>query len=175
MYKLRELARDDIKEINKWRNDPDLISCLGAPFRYINEEVDLLWYEKKKKNRNDCIRLAMIDFPDNKILGLASLTNIDYINRSSIAHFMIGNKENRKQGLGSYAIKEILNHAFNNLNLNRVELSLLYTNSVFTLYKKMGFEQEGVNKQAAYKNGKYIDVIEMAILRERYNELYGDN
>lgn len=88
---------------------------------------------------------------------------------------MIGQKENRGKGLGSYAIKEILTHAFNNLNLHRVELSLLSTNSVIYLYEKMGFLKEGVKKQAVYKNGKYIDVIEMAILKERFIELYGKN
>lgn len=176
MYKLRELCASDIKEINKWRNDSDLISFLGAPFRYINEEVDMKWYDNYMKNRNTNVRLAMVDDEDeSKILGLASLTDIDFINRSSVAHFMIGREEYRRKGLGSYAIKEILNHAFNNLNLNRVELSLLETNSVINLYEKIGFVLEGRKKEAAYKNGKYVDVIEMAILKERYDELYGKN
>lgn len=174
MYKLRELERKDIKEINKWRNDPELISFLGAPFRYINEEIDMLWFDNYMKNRHIFVRLAIVG-DDDKILGLASLTNIDYINRSGIVHFMIGQKENRGKGLGSYAIKEILTHAFDNLNLHRVELSLLSTNSVIYLYEKMGFLKEGVKKQAVYKNGKYIDVIEMAILKERFIELYGKN
>ena len=46
MYKLRELEREDIKRINKWRNDPYLIACLGAPYRFINEDVDSDWYEE---------------------------------------------------------------------------------------------------------------------------------
>jgi len=36
MYKLRELRKEDIPKINKWRNDSELINHLGAPFRYIN-------------------------------------------------------------------------------------------------------------------------------------------
>lgn len=76
MYKLRELERKDIKEINKWRNDPELISFLGAPFRYINEEIDMLWFDNYMKNRHIFVRLAIVG-DDDKILGLASLTNID--------------------------------------------------------------------------------------------------
>lgn len=45
MYKLRELERKDLEQINKWRNDPELIELLGAPYRFINLEVDTKWYE----------------------------------------------------------------------------------------------------------------------------------
>ena len=40
MYRLRELERKDISTINKWRNNEDIISNLGAPFRYINQDID---------------------------------------------------------------------------------------------------------------------------------------
>ena len=36
MIRLRELESKDLAEINQWRNDPELISNLGAPYRYIN-------------------------------------------------------------------------------------------------------------------------------------------
>jgi hypothetical protein len=45
MYKLRELRKEDILKINKWRNDSELINHLGAPFRYINLDVDYRWYD----------------------------------------------------------------------------------------------------------------------------------
>lgn len=45
MFHLRELERKDLPAINKWRNDPELIALLGAPFRYINLDVDIKWYE----------------------------------------------------------------------------------------------------------------------------------
>ena len=40
MYRLRELERKDISTINKWRNNEDIISNLGAPFRYINQDIE---------------------------------------------------------------------------------------------------------------------------------------
>lgn len=173
MYKARELASRDIPIINKWRNESELIDHLGAPFRYINEEVDIAWYENYMKNRATTVRLALVTEEDDRILGLASLTNIDFINRSAEAHFMIGEIQNRGKGLGTFGIEKILEHAFKNLNLNRVELSLLSTNTVIKLYEKKGFIVEGIKKEAIYKNGKYVDSIEMAILKERYEELYG--
>ena len=46
MYRLRELERKDIPTINRWRNNPELVALLGAPFRYINSEVDEKWFDK---------------------------------------------------------------------------------------------------------------------------------
>ena len=44
MYRLRELEKKDIAIINQWRNKKELIDYLGAPFRYINLDVDEQWY-----------------------------------------------------------------------------------------------------------------------------------
>ena len=45
MYKLRGLRNEDILNINNWRNDSEMINHLGAPFRYINLDVDYRWYD----------------------------------------------------------------------------------------------------------------------------------
>ena len=51
MYKLRELERKDLTIINSWRNDYELIEQLGAPFRYINLEVDQKWIDCYMSNK----------------------------------------------------------------------------------------------------------------------------
>lgn len=170
MYKLRELKRDDLYNINEWRNDIELIDCLGAPFRYINLDVDYIWYDNYMKNRSNTIRCAIVEFEnENNILGLVSLTNIDFINRSAEFHIMIGNKNNRGKGIGYFATKEILKHAFKNMNLNRIELGVLENNlHAINLYKKAGFKCEGVKKKSNYKNGKFINMVIMSILKEDF-------
>ena len=81
MFYLRELERKDLSIINKWRNNPELIKNLGAPFRYINLEVDTQWYESYMKNRNDAVRCAIVEDENDEILGLVSLTQISQINQ----------------------------------------------------------------------------------------------
>lgn len=82
---------------------------------------------------------------------------------------MIGDKENRGKGLGSFAVKEMLNHAFNNLNLQRVELSVLEYNKVaIHLYEKSGFKYEGRKRRARYKNGRFEDLLMYAILKDEF-------
>ena len=171
MYKLRELESRDLAEINSWRNDPELVSQLGAPFRYINLKVDEDWFEYYMKSRSTTVRCSIVD--DNDVLyGLISLTGINQFNQSAELHLMIGNKKNRGKGIGTFAVKEMLYHAFYNLNLHRVELSCLATNAISPkFYKKCGFQKEGVRRKAVFKAGKYVDLHLYSILKEEYMEL----
>lgn len=172
MYKLRELRKEDILEINKWHNDSELINYLGAPFRYINLDVDYRWYDNYMQNRNTTIRCAIVEAMDeDNILGLVSLTNIDFINRSAECHLMIGDTKNRGKGIGYFGNIEILNHAFNNMNLNRIEVRVLESNTrALKGCEKVGYKREGVKVQSIYKNGKFVDIIMMAILKEEFGK-----
>ena len=88
MFRLRELERRDLTEIIKWRNDPELINLLGAPFRYINYDVDVQWFENYMKSRNNAVRCAIVGDDDN-IIGLVSLVPVDMLNQSAEFHIMI--------------------------------------------------------------------------------------
>ena len=154
--------------INIWRNDPELIARLGAPFRQINSEVDDAWFDSYMNNRNRQVRCAIIN-DEQRLIGLASLTEIDYVNRSAEFHIMIGCADDRGQGAGSFAVSKMLEHAFLNMNLNRVELSVLESNTeAQSLYEKYGFRYEGTKRAAAFKNGCYVDEYTYSILREEY-------
>lgn len=168
MYKLRELERRDLAEINKWRNDPELIRFLGAPFRYINYEVDVQWFENYMKNRDNAVRCAIAG-DDDVIIGLVSLVPVNTFNQSAVLHIMIGSSENHNRGCGTFAVNEILKHAFMNMNLNRVELSVLEDNSrARHVYEKAGFIQEGIKRNAVFKGGRFVNMVMYAILREEY-------
>ncbi len=168
MYRLRELERKDISAINKWRSNRKLIDYLGAPFRFINNEIDDKWFDNYLANRHSNIRCTIVD-DDNNILGLVSLTEIDRLNQSATFHIMIGDSNSRGKGIGSFATYDMLKHAFYDMNLNRIELTVLDSNyRAIKMYEKIGFKQEGIKKQAIYKNGTFVDMIIMAILKKDF-------
>lgn len=170
MFRLREIEKRDIEVINRWRNDPELIASLGAPYRYINSIVDEKWFDSYMNNRNTQVRCSIVDEND-AIIGLVSLVDIDHMNQSCVFHIMIGSGENQGKGAGTYATKEMLNHAFNNLNIHRVELNVLADNMrAIHLYEKVGFIKEGTRRQCDFKNGKFVDMLMYSVLREEYLE-----
>jgi RimJ/RimL family protein N-acetyltransferase len=169
MFRLRELERKDIIIINKWRNDPDLVASLGAPFRYINADVDNEWFDNYMHNRNNAVRCAIIGSENDGIIGIVSLVLIDTLNQSAEFHIMIGDKENQGKGAGTFAVKAMLDHGFFDLNLRRIELAVLVDNhKAQHLYEKIGFRKEGTKRQVRFKKNKFVDMHQYAILKEEY-------
>ena len=173
MYMLRELERADLPELNRWRHDPALIGRLTAPYRFINEEVDQRWFDAYMQNRSRAIRCAVVDAEQpERLLGTVSLTEIDWVHRSAYFGIMIGREEARGKGLGTFAVKAMLRHAFEDMNLNRVELTVLEDNEpARRLYEKAGFVQEGRFREAVFKEGRYRDLLFMAVLRKEWEAL----
>lgn len=169
MYKLREIESQDMAIINSWRNNKEIIDQLGATFRYINQDVDDEWFANYMRSRNSVARFTILE--DDTVIGLVSLTGINQLNQSAEFHIMIGNTEYQGKGVGTFAVNEILNHAFNDLNLHRVELTVLKTNErAFKLYEKAGFKREGTLRKVYYKNGSFVDAYMYSILKEEYSK-----
>lgn len=169
MFYLRELERKDLPAINRWRNDPELIALLGAPYRFINPDVDEKWYESYMGNRGSAVRCAVTEDDNDDILGLVSLVNVNYMNQSAEFHIMIGDSGNRGRGIGTFAVMSMLGHAFSNMNLQRVELTVLEDNErAIHLYEKCGFVYEGRKRKAKYKNGNFADLLMYSVLKAEY-------
>lgn len=171
MIYLREICRQDIPEINEWRNSRELFNSLGNVFRHINIETDESWYSSYLQNRGNNVRCAICLSSTNEIIGVVYLLHIDYVSGSAEFAIMIGKMENQGKGIGHLATVQMLKHAFQDLNLHRVYLSVLAGNQrAINMYRKNGFKEEGTLRKAVYKNGEYHDVIVMGLLREEFEE-----
>ncbi|MBN3939340.1 GNAT family protein [Nostoc sp. NMS9] len=171
MFRLREISRQDITTINTWRNDYEIINFLGCNFLYISEEIDNKWYENYLNNRDKNVRLSIIESDNNHLIGNVYLTNIQSINCSAEFSIVISNKNYWSRGIGEAVCREIIKHAFINLNLNRIYLYVLEENTrAIRMYEKVGFLLEGKLEEAVYKNGSYHNTLLMAILRKNYNK-----
>ena len=169
MVKLRELAREDIPLVNRWRQDRDLVDGLGAPARYISEDVDQAWFEDYLRRRGVDVRCAVLVDGDPEPVGLVSLTGIDPVHRRAEFHLLIGRRDLHGRGIGTSATQQMLRHAFDDLNLHRVFLTVLAGNpAAIRVYEKAGFRREGLARESAYKRGRYEDMVEMAILGHEF-------
>ena len=82
---------------------------------------------------------------------------------------MIGDKNYWGKGYGYDALKTLIDFIFNECNMEKVKLSVYEFNTrAVACYKKLGFKEEGRLKKELYREGKYGDVILMAVFKEEY-------
>lgn len=176
MIRLREITKQDMKVINRWRNDEGLVDYLGAPFRYVNPETDEVWFDNYMKNRSSQIRCAICPANPNRnevILGVVYLTQIDSVSRQGEFSIMIGETGQRNKGIGTMATRQMLHYAFDSLNLHRVYLYVLEHNQrAIAVYEKAGFIKEGVLRDSVYKKGNYENLVLMGILDHDFRSNY---
>jgi RimJ/RimL family protein N-acetyltransferase len=103
---------------------------------------------------------------DDKLIGFVVLFHIKWTNQTAETAIGIGVREYRGKGYGSDALRLILNYAFSELSLHRVELTVIaYNASAIRAYERAGFVREGVKRQAIQRNGQRFDLIGYGILR----------
>jgi RimJ/RimL family protein N-acetyltransferase len=81
----------------------------------------------------------------------------------------IGDPADRGRGYGSDALRALLGFAFGQLRFERVWLDVYDLNpGARSVYERIGFVYEGTLRHAVYREGRYIDVIRMAILADEW-------
>lgn len=166
---------DDGWDVVKWRNDPQIKAFFfeEEPLAFYTH---LEWIDKIKRDPN--VRYYMIQInedDDHKALtvGTIGLNHIDWRNRTAeFGWFLIGEPKRRNWGYGKEAIFLLLDYAFNHLNLNKIWLQTMALNKAASaVYRKIGFQNEGILREQKFKNGEYIDVHVYGLLRGDFNAL----
>ena len=79
-------------------------------------------------------------------------------------------EEHRGKGIGEALMRAALDLA-QKCGLSRVELTVRADNErAIALYRKLGFIDEGVKRKAIFVDGRYLDVVTMAVLFENLLE-----
>lgn len=163
---LRALEPEDYKRSVAWRNDDEIWGMLGGRKYFVSEAYEQKWINDAIFKGGD-VRLAVCDTESNLYIGNVYLTDIDYVNRTAESHVLIGDRDYWGKGLATEAYMLLLDYAFNELNLNRIEALVLENNiRSLNMHKKCGYVEEGIKRNSVYKNGKYINQIIMAVLKE---------
>ncbi|MEL6751122.1 MAG: GNAT family protein [Pseudomonadota bacterium] len=166
---LRPLQRSDMEVSLSWRRDVSTRSQVdGYPFP-ITEEMESGWFDaalSDPKSRSARFAIELTESAETAV-GFIHLTDIDSIVGAATFGMVLGDPKVRGRGIGSEAMGLLIDYAFGTLNLRRISLVVKDDNAAArALYAKMGFAEEGRLKQAAYADGKYIDLIAMALLRD---------
>lgn len=168
----RAFEEEDAILIYNWMNDDDLKKfSIGLNRRLCKDEA-LDWVKARMRHSPYQAWWAICSRDNDRMIGYASLTDIHYINSSAnFSGIVIGDKDYQDGFAWIETYLFVYEYAFERLGLNRVYgESISEHTTTQTMRALMFTTKEGVLRQAAYKNGKYYDVIMSSLLRSEYME-----
>ena len=167
---LREYRREDLSHITAWTNDTETTQYLSDIFSWpqtVKNNEDFLEMRLSGSRREAGFVIA--DRETQDYIGQADLMDINWIDRCGTVGIVIADKKNRGCGIGTEALTLLLEYAFTQLGLQRVQLDVYGGNSrAMACYERAGFVKEGVKRRARFCRGAYMDVILMSVLREEW-------
>ncbi|MDO4548118.1 MAG: GNAT family protein [Clostridia bacterium] len=166
---LREYRWEDLAEIRKWVVDSDTTRFLGSNV-FIKPQS---WEQTENYLRNILdgdagANFVIADKESLAYLGQVNLMKIDSIARHAELGIVIS-RENQSKGYGREAVEMILKYGFEQLNLNRIYLTVDSANvRAIRVYDNVGFRHEGRLRENRYIDGQYHDTLIMGILRDEW-------
>ncbi len=152
----------------RWYGDPEiwhLTSWAKAPLG--RSAVRRLFEERELSTTDDSFAIHLK--AEKRPVGVVSLMNVSEANASADLSVIVGDPDDRHHGLGAEAIEKIVRYAFEDLDLNRVGLSVFeFNGTAISTYKKLGFEHEGRLRRAIKRADGFHDAILMSVLRDEW-------
>lgn len=164
--RLRPLEREDLHWFVEWFADPEVLEFLGLhnPLSQAREEK---WYDKILEVPEDEHPFA-IEVNEGgvwRVIGNIAFFGMHTTFRSAEIGIVLGDKNTWGKGYGTEAMRQMVDHGFNDLGLHRLHLQVVAENTRgIRSYEKVGFKHEGRQRDDIWKNGRFHDVLRMSIL-----------
>jgi ribosomal-protein-alanine N-acetyltransferase len=164
---LRPPEVEDAPALVTWFNDPEVTRTLRhyQPMSLAKEKEFL-----EQINRSETeIALAIVVRETDQFIGVAGFRDLSVRHRHAAFGISIGEKTMWGRGYGAEATQLLVRHAFQTLNLNRVQLEVYeFNKGAIRCYEKAGFQLEGRLRQTHFAEGRYWDTLVMGILRDEW-------
>jgi RimJ/RimL family protein N-acetyltransferase len=169
---LRPIEREDAEFIQRCMNDPRVWRHALDVDPTNREQFSEFFEDVLSATDGLGVRCLACDGEDP--LGVVTLTGSQYgpdetarARSAELAYWF--DPEAHGQGYGSDAAARLVRYAFEDRNLRRIEAYCGSFNEASAgLLESVGFEREGVHREAAWYRGEYHDAYSYGLLREEW-------
>ena len=168
---LRPLEPDqDSHKLSEWYNNPDLRRYLNPHPLNSARYKDFLDELYKKF---ELIALGIALKSNNTLIGVVGLKNINHLHQTAELYTIRIDPQEQGKGYGTEATQLILHYGFMELNLNRIQsLDVEENISAWKVDEKLGFQFEGIKREALFQDGRPYNMRMYSMLRREYIEFF---
>jgi RimJ/RimL family protein N-acetyltransferase len=168
--RLRPPAEQDIDRFVRWFNDPVVIQNL-TPSLPVTEIGERGWLRSlcTTRAKTDIVLVIETKRPRAFPIGNVGIHKLDHRNANAEVSVVIGEKRHWGKGLGTEAMALMIDYGFCELNLHRIYTgAFAFNRRSIVMLRKLGFVQEGVQRQAVFANGAYHNILQFGLLRSEW-------
>ena len=113
--------------------------------------------------------LGITALDDGRLMGVCGLHQLGDPVRQAELGLFLGGPEEWGKGFGTEVTHLLCKHGFEAMGLNRIWLHVYADNERgIRAYQRVGFQREGLLRKAAMRDGQYLDVVAMGMLRSEW-------
>ena len=166
---LRWITESDIDSVYRIFSDSEVMRYWATPpIADRHAAVELLHQIQEDFRQERFMKWAIARQPDDLMIGTATLFNFNFDNgRAEIGYSLA--RDQWGNGYCNEALTALLNYAFDELNLRRIEADVDPRNgpSIRTL-ERLGFQQEGYLRERWHVNGEIQDSLFYGLLKREW-------
>jgi RimJ/RimL family protein N-acetyltransferase len=135
----------------------------------MSDEEAADWMSEQLRDSQDPQRRHWVIQVDDSVVGVVFLHSINEPDRR--ARFAIGlfSPQFMGLGLGSEATRLVLQYAFTDMGLHRVDLRVLeFNETARRAYERCGFVLEGRERESCWLGGRWYDDLLMGVLAQEF-------
>jgi RimJ/RimL family protein N-acetyltransferase len=165
---LKALEKADVYDSDwvGWFNDEQI--CRSNQHHYFPHSVETqLKFVESLACSKSSIALGIVskEHPD-RICGVVSLDNINFINRNCDISVIHDNKTKSNPSIFIESWKIMLHHGFSQLGLKKICAGTFHPHVADAIRRLFGFSVEGCKRAHVFKDGSFIDVTILAVFSE---------
>lgn len=166
---LRKMKPSDARDMYEYaRLDKVTEYLLWYPHKNIEQTSDYLLYVQASYRAGDFYDWALVDNKTKKMIGTCGFTRLDFNHNLAEVGYVL-NPEYWGQGIAVEAVRRVMDFAFMELNVHRVEAKYIVGNDASRrVMEKCGMTFEGIQRSSMYIKGQYRDIGICSILSEEY-------
>jgi RimJ/RimL family protein N-acetyltransferase len=165
---IRLLERRDLEEARLLHNDDGTLSRL-TDISHVSELQQEAWFQSMSTSRTSRRYVARLRSND-AFVGVFRIDRIDLSNRNAYVGADVV-PTLRRNGYATEMFGYVLDYLFDQCALHRVALNTLNDNaSALALYCKLGFVEEGRERQAIFRAGRFRDLVVMGLLADEWRK-----
>ncbi len=166
---VRLVVESDLPAMLALNGDPEVTKFLGfAPWQSMADAE--AWFQRiaTMQSAGAALEFAIIAQETGALIGRCGLFEFDATNAQAALGYVLG-RAHWRRGLMSEALTALLDCAFDELDVRRIEATVEAPNTAsIRLLESLGFTREGVLRERWMSEGEPLDAVVYGLLRHEW-------